>query len=315
MRVDLETLKQRASEARERLVDCDLCPRRCGVNRLAGERGYCGSGGRLGNGKVDPDAVFVSSAMPHFGEEDCLVGRSGSGTVFFSGCNLSCLFCQNADISQGGEGTWVSLDQLARMFLDLDRRGCHNLNIVTPTHFVAQLLQALVIASKKGFNKPLVYNCGGYESLETLRLLDGVVDIYMPDFKYGSSTTAKEFSDAPDYTEHAKSALREMHRQVGDLRIDGPSGTATQGLLVRHLVLPNNLAGTDEVIRFLAEEISTETYINVMDQYRPCLYAHSHPSLDRRITSEEYQTAVETAGRHGLHRGFPRDRRPRLLFW
>ncbi len=315
MQVGLETLKERASVGRERLKACNLCPRECGVDRVAGELGYCGLDGRLGNGDIDPDTVFVSSAMPHFGEEDCLVGRNGSGTVFFSGCNLTCLFCQNAEISQGGEGRWISLDRLASLFLDLDRRGCHNLNIVTPTHFVAQLLQALVFAAERGFDRPLVYNCGGYESVETIKLLDGIVDIYMPDFKYGDSATAQELSDAPDYAEHAKSAMREMHRQVGDLRIDGPSGTTTRGLLVRHLVLPNDLAGTQEVMRFLAEEISTETYVNIMDQYRPCLRAHTHTSVNRRISSDEYLSAVETAKQYGLHRGFPKEPRPRLLFW
>ena len=238
MIVSLETLEERAALAWDNLPACTLCPRECKADRLAGERGYCGSEGRWGTGKADPESVFLSSSGPHYGEEGCLVGRGGSGTVFFSGCNLSCMFCQNPEISQGGEGTWVSLKHLASMFLSLQHRGCHNLNIVTPSHFVAHFLKALVIAVKDGFKLPLVYNCGGYESLETLKLLDGIVDIYMPDFKYADTETAHRLSDVPDYPDNAKVALREMHRQVGDLRIDGPAGTATRGLLVRHLVLP-----------------------------------------------------------------------------
>jgi putative pyruvate formate lyase activating enzyme len=225
------------------------------------------------------------------------------------------MFCQNGDISQAGAGSWVTVEHLSAMFLSLQRRGCHNLNIVTPTHFVAHLLQALVVAVEHGFDLPVVYNCGGYESVETLKLLDGIVDIYMPDFKYGDATVSGELSDVPDYPDRAKAALREMHRQVGDLRIDGPAGTATRGLLIRHLVLPSNLAGTDQVMYFLANELSTETYVNIMDQYRPCLRAHRHPVLSRGITAEEYQSAIETATRYGLHRGFPRERRSRLIAW
>ncbi|MFH1739448.1 MAG: radical SAM protein [bacterium] len=314
MIVSPETLEERAAFAWENLAACTLCPRECKADRLAGERGYCGSEGRWGIEKADPESVLISSAGPHYGEEGCLVGRGGSGTVFFSGCNLSCMFCQNAEISQGGEGTWVSLKHLASTFLSLQRRGCHNLNIVTPTHFVAHLLKALAIAVKDGFKLPLVYNCGGYESLETLKLLDGVVDIYMPDFKYADAETALRLSDVPDYPDRAKAALSEMHRQVGDLRIDGPAGTATRGLLVRHLVLPRNLAGSDEVMRFLATEISTDTYVNIMDQYRPCHRADCDRALSVRLTPEEYQAAIDAATRYGLHRGFTREQK-HLPIW
>jgi putative pyruvate formate lyase activating enzyme len=308
MRIDLDVLKKRAEIAWESLRACALCPRKCGVDRLAGKIGYCGSHGRWGNGEPEPDCVYFSSAGPHFGEETCLVGRGGSGTVFFSGCNLSCMFCQNSEISQGGEGMWVPISRLASIFLSLQNRGCHNLNIVTPTHFVAHLLRALVTATEIGFRLPLVYNCGGYESVETIQLLDGIVDIYMPDFKYTDPKIAEELSDAPDYPRYAKAALKAMHRQVGDLRADGPAGTATRGLLIRHLVLPENLAGTEEAMRFIAEEISIETYVNIMDQYRPCHRAWRRPALSRSITAEEYQAAVDAAVRYGLHRGFPRKR-------
>ncbi len=308
MRIDLDILRQRADIAWESLRACALCPRKCGVDRLVGEIGYCGGNGRWGQGEAEPECVYLSSAGPHFGEETCLVGRGGSGTVFFSGCNLSCMFCQNAEISQGGEGMWVPISRLASIFLSLQNRGCHNLNIVTPTHFVSHLLRALVAATENGFRLPLVYNCGGYESVETIQLLDGIVDIYMPDFKYTDPRIAEELSDAPDYPQHAKAALRAMHRQVGNLQTDGPTGTATQGVLVRHLVLPENLAGTQEAVRFVAEELSTETYVNIMDQYRPCHHARQRPALSRSITAEEYQGAVDTAVRYGLHRGFPKKR-------
>jgi len=287
-----EELRERAEAALASLESCDICPRACGVNRLAGELGYCRSG-RLAR---------VSSFTPHFGEEAPLVGTHGSGTIFMTGCNLRCVFCQNYDISHLGEGREVSPEKLAEMMICLQEGGCHNINFVTPTHFVPQILEALCEAAAMGLLVPLVYNSGGYDSVETLRLLDGIFDIYMPDAKYGTDSTAKKYSDAPDYTRIMKAAIREMHRQVGPLEVDD-DGVAIQGLLVRHLVLPENLAGTAEVVRFLAEEVSPETYLNVMAQYHPCYKAYSYPELSRPITLREYAEAVGLARAAGLDRG------------
>jgi putative pyruvate formate lyase activating enzyme len=291
--IGLERLRERAVRAKELLTKCVLCPRGCGVDRTAGELGFCGTG----------DLAAVASYTPHFGEEAPLVGRSGSGTIFFCGCNLGCIFCQNYDISHLKRGSEVSPEELAAMMLALQKRGCHNINFVTPTHVVPQILDALVVARANGLNVPLVYNCGGYESLETLKFLDGVIDIYMPDVKYSDDTASEALSRAPDYWEVCRAALREMHRQVGDLRTDG-EGVATSGLLVRHLVLPEGLAGTREVMRFLAEEISADTYVNVMEQYRPCYRADEDRRLTRRISVKEFAEALDEARKHGLHRGF-----------
>jgi putative pyruvate formate lyase activating enzyme len=287
-----ETLRDRAGLALSKLEKCDVCPRSCGANRLEGELGYCRSG-RLAK---------VSSFTPHFGEEVPLVGAHGSGTIFMTGCNLACVFCQNYDISQLGEGREVSAKKLAEMMVCLQEGGCHNINFVTPTHFVPQILEAVVEARKMGLSVPLVYNSGGYDSVETLRLLDGVFDIYMPDAKYGTDSAAKKYSDAPDYTKIMKAAILEMHWQVGPLEID-EDGVAVRGLLVRHLVLPENLAGTAEVVRFLAEEVSPETYLNVMAQYHPCYKAYNYPELSRPISLREYAEAVGLARVAGLDRG------------
>lgn len=255
----------RRVEAAERVMDaCRLCPRECGSSRLRRERGACGVG----------DAAVVSSVGPHFGEEAPLVGRGGSGTIFFAHCNLCCVFCQNYEISQRGEGRAVSPEEVARMMRELQRAGCHNINLVTPTHQVPQILHGLLLAAAGGLTLPVVYNCGGYESLETLRLLDGIVDIYMPDFKYADAEVAERYSGVPGYPAAAEAAIREMHRQVGDLALDR-RGVAIRGLLVRHLVLPNGLAGTERVMRFLAG-LSPDTYVNVMAQYRPCYRAQEH---------------------------------------
>jgi putative pyruvate formate lyase activating enzyme len=280
------------------LASCSLCPRRCGVNRLTGELGVC---------RVGCDAV-VSSYGPHFGEERPLVGAHGSGTVFFTGCNLRCIFCQNYDISQLRSGDVVTTDRLAQMMIELQERGCHNINLVTPTHQVPQILEALVKAAQLGLCLPIVYNCGGYESLEALRLLDGIVDIYMPDMKYGNNEIGSRLSGAPDYWDRSREAVREMHRQVGDLRIvENESGgeryeIAIRGLLVRHLVLPGGIAGTAEIVEFLANEISKDTYINIMDQYRPAFKAVGHELVGRRITSLEYEEAMKLARTAGLWR-------------
>jgi len=287
-----EEMRQRAEAALASLESCEICPRSCGVNRLEGELGYCRSG----------RYARVSSFTPHFGEERPLVGSHGSGTIFMTGCNLDCVFCQNYDISHLGEGREVSATKLAEMMVCLADGGCHNVNFVTPTHFVPQILEALVEATEMGLSVPLVYNSGGYDSVETLRLLDGIFDIYMPDAKYGTDAAAKKYSDAADYTGVMKAAILEMHRQVGPLEV-GDDGVAVRGLLVRHLVLPENLAGTAEVVRFLAEEVSPETYLNVMAQYHPCYRAHQFPELSRPITLREYAEAVNLARVAGLDRG------------
>jgi len=277
--------------ARALLQSCHVCPRCCGINRLDGDLGKCRT----------PNEAIVSSCGPHFGEESPLVGRYGSGTIFFTNCNLGCLFCQNYSISQLGEGERVSSQELASMMLALQARGCHNINLVSPTHVVPQILEALEIAIESGLHIPLVYNTGGYDSLETLRILDGIVDIYMPDMKYGDEDIAKELSGIENYPQVNQAAVREMHRQVGDLQTS-QEGVARRGLLVRHLVLPKGLAGTKEVVDFIAREISPNTYVNIMAQYHPCYKAHEIPSLARRISKAEFQEAVELACQAGLSR-------------
>jgi len=291
-KMPLETLKERTSSALALLRCCQICPRRCQADRSNDERGFCRIGRR----------AKVASYTPHFGEEPPLVGSSGSGTIFFSGCNLSCVFCQNWDISQMDAGREVSPEELARMMLALEDGGCHNINFVTPTHVVPQILEALVLAREGGLSVPLVYNSGGYDSVETLRLLEGIIDIYMPDAKYGQDGPAQKYSAAPGYTAIMKAALKEMHRQVGDLEMD-EEGIAVRGLLVRHLVLPGGAAGTEEVVRFISQEISPNTYLNVMAQYRPEYQACRYPELDRHITAREYAQALQLAAAAGLVRG------------
>ncbi len=285
-------LEDRVRKACARLEKCDLCPRRCRVDRRRGARGaVCRTGER----------AVVHSFGPHHGEEDPIRGRRGSGTIFFSGCNLRCVFCQNAEISQQSVGAEVEPDELARMMLELQSLGCHNINLVTPSHVVAQILAGVSLAAREGLRLPLVYNTGGYDAPEALALLDGVIDIYMPDMKYGDSETARRYSGVRDYWEINRKAVREMHRQVGDLVLDD-QGIARRGLLVRHLVLPGNLAGTDAVLRFIAEEISRDTYVNIMSQYRPCHRAGEFPPLDRLPTREEYRRALALAEGYGLYR-------------
>lgn len=288
-----EQIAERAAEAVARLESCDICPRNCGVNRIEDELGFCRTGRQ----------ARVASRGPHFGEEPPLVGSHGSGTIFFAGCNLGCIFCQNYDISQMLSGSAVTPHQLADMMLELQRKGCHNINFVSPSHVVAQILEALPIAYEQGLNVPLVYNCGGYDSLETLKRLDGIIDIYMPDAKYAGEEIGRELSHAPNYPETMKAALKEMHRQVGDLELDD-RGVATRGMLIRHLVLPNGLAGTQEVMRFIAGELSTDSYVNVMAQYHPVYKAYDHELLSRHITRTEYLEALDMAAGDGLHRGF-----------
>jgi putative pyruvate formate lyase activating enzyme len=261
------------------------------VNRLEDKKGTCRTGRR----------AVVASFHPHFGEEAPLVGRYGSGTIFISNCNLQCQFCQNFELSQLGEGREVSPEEMAAMMLHLQRRGCHNINIVSPTHVVSQVLEALPIAIEQGLSVPLVYNSGGYDSVETLRLLEGIFDIYMPDMKYSDAEIAREYSKIEDYPRVNQAAVKEMHRQVGDLVVN-EEGVALRGLLIRHLILPHGLAGTEEIIRFIAEELSRDSYLNLMDQYRPCYRAHQFPLLTRPITPEEYGAALELAAKYGLRR-------------
>jgi putative pyruvate formate lyase activating enzyme len=288
--IERDALASRVEAAYRRLQSCDLCPHRCGVDRLAGERGTCRTG----------EQAVLASAGPHFGEERPLVGRHGSGTIFFAWCSLRCRYCQNASISQRGEGHPVTPEALAESMLGLQRRGCHNINLVTPSHVVPQILAATQIAAERGLRIPLLYNTGGYDSLDTLALLDGVIDIYMPDMKYADPAIAERYSRVPGYPAINQAAVREMYRQVGDLVLD-ERGIARRGLLVRHLVLPEGLAGTAQVVAFLAG-LSRDTYLNVMAQYRPCYQAYDLPPLDRPIAAAEYREAVRLAHDAGLHR-------------
>lgn len=283
-------LEQRAASAREHELACDLCARECGVDRTQKE-GTCHTG----------QEAWVASFGPHHGEEYPLRGWRGSGTIFFSYCNLRCVYCQNFEISQAPAGRQVSSKELAAMMLSLQELGCHNINLVSPSHVVAEILGALVIAATAGLLLPLVYNTGGYDSLSALQLLDGVVDIYMPDMKYGDAGQARKLSKVQRYPDINQRAVREMHRQVGDLQLD-KDGLARRGLLVRHLVLPRHTAGTQRVVRFLADEISPETYLNLMDQYRPAYLAPKYPAINRLVTGDEYQAALQMALEAGLHR-------------
>lgn len=290
-------LTRRIEQALDILHACVLCPRQCGVDRAQGVAGFCRTGRR----------TRVASFGPHFGEEAPLVGTNGSGTVFFTHCNLLCLFCQNFEISHEGIGEEVSDEQIAGIMVALQRQGCHNINFVTPSHVVPQILGALELAVPAGLNVPLVYNSGGYDRIETLQLLDGVIDIYMPDFKFWDPEAARKTCNAPDYPETARQALKEMHRQVGDLELD-ERGIARRGLLVRHLVMPGGMAGTPQVMRFIARDVSPRTYVNVMSQYRPCGRAHEVAGLEAALSADEYHSAVRAAIAEGITR---LDQRPR----
>ena len=285
-------LGERVRTAYEHLERCDLCAHHCGINRRETIRGaVCRTGER----------AVVSSYNPHYGEEAPLVGRGGSGTIFFAWCNLRCQFCQNYTISQLGEGTLVEPGEIAAMMLRLQAEGCHNINLVSPSHVLPQILAAVLIAAQAGLQVPLVYNTGGYDSPEALALLEGVIDIYMPDMKYTDAATARRYSKIREYPAVNRTTVKEMHRQVGDLVLDA-TGVAQRGLLVRHLILPDDLAGTREVLRYIAREISPKTYLNLMDQYRPCYKASESPELNRRITRGEFEQAVEWAEEFGLKR-------------
>jgi putative pyruvate formate lyase activating enzyme len=285
-------LANRASKLYSIYQNCHLCPRNCGVNRTKGEKGVCSSISR----------AKVSSARPHFGEERPLVGRGGSGAIFFSNCNLLCAFCQNWEINHRGDGSFTTDEVVGRLMTDLQEAGCHNINVVTPTHILPNIVGALRSAIRRGLRVPLVYNCGGYESVEIIKLLDGIVDIYLPDFKYADGAMAEKYSSgARDYPERAAAAILEMHRQVGDLLVD-ENGIALRGLMIRHLVLPGNIAGTDRFVQFVATSLSRSTYVNIMAQYRPEYKARGIPELSRRITGEEYRQAVRWAKDAGLTR-------------
>ena len=288
-----EELDRRIEKAYKLLSSCEVCPHKCRVNRLKGEQGICRSG----------EEVIVSSYNAHFGEEPPLVGNFGSGTIFFTNCNLKCVYCQNYPISQLGNGNKVSLLELAKIMLALQKRKCHNINLVTPTHFVPQILKSLKSAIKMGLHIPIVYNTSGYESVRTLKLLEGIVDIYLPDARYADNEIARKYSSAPNYFEIMKKALNEMYRQVGDLVTD-KIGVARTGLIVRHLVLPEGLSGTKKIMHFISREISPHTYISLMAQYFPAYQAGQFPPLSRRINRKEYREALRAFEEEGLGNGW-----------
>lgn len=285
-------LADRARALYEIFRACHLCPRQCRVNRLKSEKGVCLSTSR----------AKVYAAHPHFGEERPLVGHHGSGTIFFSNCNLRCVFCQNWEIAHRGDGSPTTDDALARLMIGLQQQGCHNINLVTPTHAVPNIVQALRAAIGLGLRVPLVYNCGGYEPIEIIKLLDGLIDIYLPDFKYADGEQARKYSPgANDYPEVAAAAIEEMHRQVGELVLD-QNGIALRGLIIRHLVLPSNIAGTDKFVQFVARRLTPSTYVNIMAQYRPAHRAMEFPELSRRISAAEFRQALAWAREAGLTR-------------
>ncbi len=277
-------LNRRVAEAKKHMTECNLCPHECGINRKE-KIGFCRAS----------DQVIVASYGPHFGEESVLVGTRGSGTIFFAYCNMSCVFCQNCELSFGGEGELISNSELAGIMLKLQNvYNCHNVNLVTPTHFVPNILEALALAAEQGLSLPLVYNCGGYEKLDTLHLLEDVVDIYMPDFKYHYSERGERYSRVKDYPARVKQALNEMDRQVGGLKTDA-DGIAYRGLLIRHLVMPGGLEDTKEVLKFIRQELSPDCLVNLMEQYYPAHEAHKYEEISRRLTRQEYREALAFA--------------------
>ena len=284
-------LVERVKIAYQRMSNCTLCGVSCEVDRLSGELGVCKTGVQ----------ARMSSFGPHMGEEDPLRGVRGSGTIFFGRCNLRCQYCQNSDISQRDSGELVEPEDLAAAMLELQSYGCHNINFVSPSHVVPQILAGVLVAAQAGLRLPLVYNTGGYDALESLALLDGVIDIYMPDMKYANAQVGRLYSRVKDYPQINQAAVLEMHRQVGDLQVD-ERGVAQRGLLVRHLVLPHGLAGTAQIVRFLAEQVSKDTYLNLMDQYHPAYNAHQHAKLKGTLRPQEYREAVRLAEEAGLRR-------------
>ena len=283
-------LKERGQKLWDIMESCELCPRRCKVNRLAGEKGFCQATSEL----------MAASYHPHFGEERPLVGKGGSGTIFFTHCGLRCVFCINWQISQGGEGKPISIENLAEMMLRLQKMGCHNINVVTPTHYSPHILLALDIAAAKGLRLPVVYNTCGWERIEILKMLDGVVDIYLPDFKYWDGKMAAKYSSlAQTYPEVTKKALLEMYRQVGVAK-PHEDGLVYRGLMIRHLVMPNNVGGSKEIVEWIAQNLPLDTYLNIMSQYIPMYKAFEYPDISRRITQEEYKEVVDRAKELGL---------------
>lgn len=280
----------------QRLKDCDLCPRECYVDRTMGETGICGQ----------TDSIKISSANLHFGEEPPISGFNGSGTIFLTGCNLNCIYCQNYPISQLQNGREVSPLTLVDSMLRLQGLGAHNINFVTPTHFNAQIADAIVTARDRGLKIPIVYNSSGYDKVETLRMMEGLIEIYMPDMRYGDENAAGCYSSAPNYPEINRAAIAEMHRQVGDLQTD-ENDVATRGLLIRHLVLPNNLSRSEEIFKFISEKISPNTYISLMSQYFPAFRAHEYPQISRRITKKEYAIAKRLMEKYNLSNGWFQD--------
>jgi len=288
-------LDERIIQLEARLTSCTLCPRQCKVNRLEGALGYCQA----------PAELIISSVFAHYGEESPLVGVGGSGTIFLTHCNLKCLFCQNYEISMKGEGTRYSHKDLAAAMIDLQQAGCHNINFVTPTHYVPRILRGLSLAIDEGLSIPLVYNCSGYESLEVVKLLDGIVDIYMPDIKFLKQELSDRYCNAPDYPDVVKDVIKEMQRQVGDLVMDG-RGIAQRGLLIRHLLMPSLSENTKDVLNFIRQEISCDAFVNIMAQYHPCYQASRFQEISRRPTLKEYNEAVEYARAIGLKRARPK---------
>ncbi len=286
-------IQQNVETLHSRYTSCDICPHNCGVDRADDDTGNCGVGG----------TPLVASYGPHYGEEPELVGRGGSGTIFLGGCNLSCIFCQNADISQRPTGTAMRPEMIAELMLAMQERGCENINFVSPTHLTPPLAEAITIARDSGLERPIVWNCGGYESAKTIEMLEGLVDIYMPDAKYGPTAPAAELSGAPDYFARLCEALLEMHRQVGDLKVD-ERGVAKRGMLIRHLVLPGNLADSEPLLEFIADQLSPDTYVNIMAQYCPHYRYKEYGGLGRRVSRSEMQWVKDIARGFGLHRGF-----------
>ena len=284
-------LREKVQKAQEHYYRCNLCNRQCGAERLSGQTGFCKTGNK----------AVVYGYHPHFGEEEILVGENGSGTIFFSNCNLQCNFCQNYDISCESKGMEASDKHLAEMMLYLQNAGCHNINLVTPSHVVPQILSAVEIAIPKGLSIPLIYNSSGYDKVKTLKLMDGVIDIYMPDFKFWDPKVAEIACNAPDYPFIAIEAIKEMYRQVKELKID-KNGIAQSGLLIRHLVMPNNLAGTKKIMNFISTQLSPNTYVNIMAQYHPSGESYQHSDFSENITQQDYDIAIQTAIDAGLTR-------------
>lgn len=294
--MDKHKLHIAAAKTGKMLEKCELCPRKCGINRLKEEKGFCRTGSK----------AVVYSYMAHHGEEPPISGERGSGIIFFSNCTLACCYCQNFSFSQSTQGREVSTEELASLMIELQDSGCHNINLVTPTHILPQILSSLEIAAGKGLHIPLIYNTSGYERREVIELLEGIIDVYLPDMRYADPAAAVKYSRAPDYPAHNREAIKEMHRQTGIAKFDD-TDIIERGLIVRHLVLPGNISGTAEIMRFLAEEISPETYISLMSQYFPCHKAGELPELNRRLTLEEFEAAERVMERCGLHNGWTQE--------